>query len=159
MKHQRIFTTPPRRFTRADLTPHDGIPTTWTGDNPPSLPDGQAWAVVEDRPEPVDGKKLVRVLTAERDGWDLVDLTPEEIRAREVPATVTRRQLFLMVFREKGISRGQIKSLLAGNEEALIELEEAQQFERNHPLIESLATALGLSSAEVDELFKAAAAL
>lgn len=162
MKYQRITLFPLARMTRPN-GPHDGVPVRWEAPDAidlPPLPDGEAWVVVEGRPsfDPAT-QRLVRVLTSERDGWDLVDLTPEEIAARDMPAGVTRRQLFLIVYREKGISRAQIKALLAGNEEALIELEEAQQFERRHPLVESLGAALGLSAGEVDELFKAAAVL
>lgn len=162
MSFQRVILNPLRRFTRVDQTPHDGIPPTWDRDDLPALPEGQEWFEIQSAPEyDAATQRVEQVLdpVAKKDGWRVIDLTPEEIAARDIPAGVTRRQLFLVVYREKGISRAQIKALLAGNEEALIELEEAQQFERRHPLVESLGAALGLSAGEVDELFKAAAGL
>jgi len=161
MNYQRIFTNHLRRFTRADLTPHDGIPTTWTGDNPPALPDGQAWAVVEDRPEPVEGKKLVRVLTETRDGWDLVDLTPEEIAAKNpVPQNVTRRQLLLVLASlENPILPAMIEAMIGDNQIGLIEFQNAGSFERSHPLVAELATALEMTPEDVDNIFRQASKL
>lgn len=49
--------------------------------------------------------------------------------------------------------------MLEGNEPALIEFDEALSFAREHPLIGALAAQLGLSAAEVDDLFRAAALL
>jgi hypothetical protein len=80
-----------------------------------------------------------------------------------VPFSVTRRQLFLELAAQ-GITRAAIRAQLEAiadattREAALIEFDEALQFERAHPLIGSLGQSLALSSAQVDALFIAAAA-
>lgn len=75
-----------------------------------------------------------------------------------VPASVTRRQLFLWL-NAQGITRAALRTQLAGNEAALIELEEATEFERTHPLVAQLGAALGLDASEIDDAFRAASAL
>ncbi len=76
-----------------------------------------------------------------------------------VPASVTRRQLFLAVYNTLGLTRAQIRASLGTNEAALIDFDEAQTFERGHLLVAQLATQLGLTSAQVDDLFRLAATL
>lgn len=75
-----------------------------------------------------------------------------------VPQEVTRRQLLLALY-AAGITRGQIKQMLQGNEPALIEYEEALTFKRDHPLIVSMGAALGKTAEEIDQLFIAAAGI
>jgi hypothetical protein len=72
-----------------------------------------------------------------------------------VPASVTRRQLFLYLL-SLGVTRAMIRAQLAGNEAALIELEEASEFLRENPLVNSLAAALGI---DADTAFRAASLL
>lgn len=75
-----------------------------------------------------------------------------------VPASVTRRQLFLWL-NGLGITRAALRTQLAGNEAALIELEEATEFQRAHPLVAQLGQTLGLNSAQIDAAFRNAAGL
>jgi hypothetical protein len=75
-----------------------------------------------------------------------------------VPASVTRRQLFLWL-NASGVTRAQIRGLLAGDEAALIEFDEALEFRRDHPLVAQLGATFGLTAAQVDAGFRAAAAL
>lgn len=75
-----------------------------------------------------------------------------------VPESVTRRQLSLWL-NGLGITRAALRTQLAGNEAALIELEEATEFQRAHPLVAQLGQTLGLSSAQIDDAFRAAATL
>lgn len=80
--------------------------------------------------------------------------------AVEVPSPVTRRQLFLVLAGlPQPITRAALRAMLEGNEPALIEFDEALSFAREHPLIASLAGQLGLSDADVDDLFRAASQL
>jgi hypothetical protein len=87
---------------------------------------------------------------------DAIAHPPAEIPAP--PAPVTRRQLFLWL-NSIGITRAMLRAQLSGNEAALIELEEAQEFRREHPLVAQLGQTLGLSSAQIDAAFRAAALL
>lgn len=81
-----------------------------------------------------------------------------------VPATVTRRQLFLWL-NTQGHTRAAIRTLLeqtpdaTAREAALIEFDEAQEFKRTHPLILQLAAALGYSATQLDAAWVAAAQL
>lgn len=77
-----------------------------------------------------------------------------------VPAKVTRRQLFLaLLAHDASLTRANLRASLAGNEAALIEFDEAIEFERSHPLVASLAASLGMSEADADNLFVIAATL
>jgi len=74
-----------------------------------------------------------------------------------VPSEVTRRQLFLWL-NSIGITRAQVRGMIT-TEAALIEFDEATTFARAHPLVAQLATALGLTTEQVDEAFRNAATL
>lgn len=78
------------------------------------------------------------------------------VQPAPVPASVTRRQL-LLELNARGITRTAIRTQLGNDEAALIEFDEASEFARAHPLVGSLATALGLTSAQVDDVFRSAA--
>lgn len=79
-----------------------------------------------------------------------------------VPASVTRRQARLAL-----LGAGLLASVDAAitampgveGEAARIEWADALEFERTHPLIASLASGLGLTEAQIDDLFITAAAL
>lgn len=78
--------------------------------------------------------------------------------APSVPSEVTRRQLWLQL-NAMGVTRAVVKAQLAGNEAALIELEEATAYRRDNPLVQVLGASLGLTSAEIDGVFVEAAKL
>jgi hypothetical protein len=75
-----------------------------------------------------------------------------------IPPSVTRRQLFLWLLGSKGLTRAQIRSMIT-DESGLIEFDEAISFERNHPLVAQLATALNMTKEDVDAGFIAASQL
>lgn len=78
---------------------------------------------------------------------------PAQIPA--VPSVVTRRQLFLWL-NSINITRAMLRAQLAGNEAALIEVEEASEFLRSNPLVNQLAAALGI---DADTAFREASQL
>ena len=85
-------------------------------------------------------------------GWMIETVAPS------VPWSVTRRQLFLWLLSTHGVTRAQLRAMLT-TEAALIEFDEAQEFRREHPLVAQLAGALGMTAADVDAGFIAAAQL
>ena len=92
-------------------------------------------------------------------------LTPTELRAAPsppIPATVTMRQARLAML-DAGILTSVSDALAAmtgiTGEAARIEWEYAAELKRDHPLVASLSAALGLTSAQLDGLFTAAAGL
>ena len=107
-----------------------------------------------------------------RTGWQIIDgvcepaLEALEVLPSPEPtplAPVTRRQLFLWLNANLGLSRAYLRGRLeeiadpSAREAALIEFDEAATFERTHPLIDRLASALELTSEQVDAAFIAAA--
>lgn len=86
--------------------------------------------------------------------WSYVE--PEPIPVPLEP--VTRRQLRLTLVRN-GIAVSAVEALIAGlpdslqKEEAQIEWADAQTFERNHPTLLLIASALDLAPARVDEMW------
>lgn len=79
-----------------------------------------------------------------------------------VPAAVSRRQLRLEL-----LSRGLLANVTAAlngisdeatKAAALIEWEDATTFDRAHPLVGQIGAALGLTSAQLDDIWRAAAA-
>ena len=87
------------------------------------------------------------------------DTLPQAQEAAPVPQEVTRRQLFLAVHGPLGLTRAQLRASLGDDEGALIEFDEAQTFQRTHPLVSGLAIQLNLSTAQVDDIFRTAATL
>ncbi len=90
---------------------------------------------------------------------------PEAIPVPEpVPATVSNQQLRLALI-DAGIMPSAILAQLqampagAAKERALAAWEYANEFRRDHPLVTALSAQLGLTSAQVDSLFRAAATL
>lgn len=98
-------------------------------------------------------------------GWAYAGgvFTAPEAPAPVVPASVTRRQA-----RQALLLAGLLDSVAPAiaaipdttqRALALIEWEDSQVFERHRPLLVSLATALGLNSAALDQLFITASTL
>lgn len=97
------------------------------------------------------------------------EMTPEEIAEFEasrtagpppVPQRVTRRQARLALL-QAGLL-GQVEEMMtapATPAAVRITYEDATEWWRDDPLVASLGGALGLTAADIDELFRAAAAL
>lgn len=82
-----------------------------------------------------------------------------------VPPKVSRRQLLLALLAGHNITRAQIRTALQAipdatqREAALIEFDEATEFERGHALVAQLAAVFSLSSTQVDAVFRTAGTL
>lgn len=66
--------------------------------------------------------------------------------------TLTKREVFLALYKDKGITPEQIKAQIT-EPEALIEFEYATEYYRGNPLINSIGAMLGYTSEELDYLF------
>lgn len=98
--------------------------------------------------------------------WDVIALTPVEIEAAQkarVPQTVTRRQARQALLLAGLLDNVQpaIDSIADPVQRSMaqIEWDDSQQFERERPLLITLATALGLGAEALDNLFIQAAQL
>ncbi|MDC8803954.1 hypothetical protein PRZ61_10950 [Halomonas pacifica] len=120
----------------------DGLPLGWTRAAPPALESGQS-AVF-------DGRSGWRVVTSEPP-WP-----PEP-----VPGSVTRRQgkQQLVVAGLLGQVQAAIDAIGDDTERQLVQVyyDDAETWERDHPQLLSLASALGLADGQVDDLFRQAA--
>jgi len=83
-------------------------------------------------------------------------LTPEDAakkeRERINKLSLTKREVFLALYKDKGITPEQIKAML-NNQESLIELEYAVEYYRGNPIIDEIGSILGYSSEDLDYLF------
>jgi hypothetical protein len=94
-----------------------------------------------------------------------VDITRVWIQvAPSVPEAVSARQIRLWLI-DNNISLSSVEDAINGiadeklREKTLVEWEYAPYIERNHPLIEALASSLGLTSEQVDQGFTQASEL
>lgn len=93
--------------------------------------------------------------------WEVVALTPEEAAAM-VPQAVTMRQARLALLGAGLLSQvdAAIASLPSPQKEAAaIEWEYAQEVQRHNGLVPAMAQALGMTEAQLDDLFMQAATL
>ena len=67
--------------------------------------------------------------------------------------SLTKRDVFLALYKDKGITPEQIKAQIQ-NPEALIEFEYASNYFRGNPLIDVIGQTLGYSSEDLDYLFE-----
>jgi len=111
-----------------------------------------------DAPTPRTGQAWLR-------GWQVVALTAAEMTAiakAKVPASVTMRQGRLALLAAGKLA--QVNAAIASLPEpqksaALIEWDFSNELQRGNPFVATLGAALGLSDAQVDQLFITAAAL
>lgn len=84
-------------------------------------------------------------------------LTPEEVEQKERERldhlSLTKREVFLAIYRDKGITPEQIRSMLT-SDEARIEFDYANDYYRGNPLIGQLGEALGYTPTQLDVLFE-----
>jgi hypothetical protein len=66
---------------------------------------------------------------------------------------LTKREVFLALYRDCGITPEQVKTGIIDNE-ALIEFEYANEYYRGNPLIDSIGASLGYSKEKLDYLFE-----
>lgn len=102
-------------------------------------------------------------------GWEWLDLPyaapppPPPPPGPPVPASVTRRQAKQALLQAGLLDSVQpaIDAIPDATQRGLaqIEWDDSQEFERHRPMLIGLATAIGLTSEQIDELFIAAAGL
>lgn len=83
--------------------------------------------------------------------------TEEELQTKEreriQKLKLTKREVFLALYKLKGITPDEIKSKIT-DIEALIEFEYANEYYRGNPLIDEVGLQLGLTSEQLDYLFE-----
>lgn len=66
---------------------------------------------------------------------------------------LTKREVFLALYKDKGITPAQIKAQIP-NDESLIEFEYANEYYRGNPLIDMVGNLLGYTKEQLDYLFE-----
>lgn len=145
------------------------LPLTLNRETPPTrVPEGMAWAEVVGRPtyDP-DTQKLVANNSVEKLDWKIVPLTEEEIAAREAARNPVPGQI--ENWRAKAIL--EMQGMLEAVENIIATLEGEQgiivrrawndgsPLTRHGPTVTAMASQLGLEPEQVDDMFRAAAAL
>lgn len=96
------------------------------------------------------------------DAWDGSAFTPQPAAPAPVPSSVTMRQARLVLL-GAGLLDDVTEAINAMSEPAktaaTIEWEYSNELQRGHALVTALGAALGLTGAQVDDLFRAAQAL
>ena len=79
----------------------------------------------------------------------------QEIKERErVNKLTCTKRVFALMLQELGITYAQLKELIASNEQAQLEWDLCVELERGNPLLDVMAFQLGITSAQLDGLFK-----
>ena len=96
--------------------------------------------------------KIVETETA-LEAWGYTE-EEQMVQDRESIAqlSLTKREVFLALYKDKGITPEQIKAQIT-SPEALIEFEYANDYYRGNPLINAIGQSLGYTSEQMDELF------
>lgn len=77
----------------------------------------------------------------------------QDEREQIAQLSLTKREVFLALYRDKGITPEQIRSQIT-NPEALIEFDYANDYFRGNPLIDVIGQSLGYTAEQLDYLFK-----
>ena len=82
------------------------------------------------------------------------DETPEERTQRIGQLFLTKADVLIALYKDKGITPEDIKSMLSGNAEALIRFDYASNYYRGDSVVIALGAALGYTSDELNYLFE-----
>lgn len=79
----------------------------------------------------------------------------QELKERERIASLTcTKRVFALMLQELGITYTQLKELIATNEQAQLEWDLCVELERKNPLLDVMALQLGVTSEQLDGLFR-----
>lgn len=87
------------------------------------------------------------------ENWQEVEAKKERKRINGL--TMTKRVLWLQL-KEKGVTYKQLTDLIATNEDAQAEWETCKDLQRDNPLLDIMGAKLGITSGELDTMFKVA---
>ena len=90
-------------------------------------------------------------IAQDKESWEKEQAQKE--RERIAQLSLTKREVFLALYKDKGITPEQIKAQIQ-SPQALIEFEYANDYFRGNPLIDLIGQTLGYTSADLDYLFE-----
>ena len=141
---------------------------------PASFPVPEGYAVVFPAPVPTHDpitqfvREVAPILTAKghwEQAYEVIDLDPEQIaekaeaaRIAKIPAAVSPRQIRQAL--TAASLRTAVEAAVAAGDQTIKDWWEfANQFERNHPMVEGMAAGLGVTTKQLDDLFTLAGSL
>ena len=88
------------------------------------------------------------------EAWGLTEEEKAQQEAERIAKlSLTKREVFLALYKDKGITPEQIKAQIQ-SPEALIEFEYATDYYRGNPLIDAIGLLLGYTKEDLDYLFE-----
>ena len=104
--------------------------------------------VIETQDEYVlDGEEYV----LKDEAWEEKQAQAEKERIAKLKCT---KRVFVLMLQELGISYNQLKELISTNEQAQLEWDLCVELERANPLLDLMAIQLGVTSEQLDGLFR-----
>lgn len=95
--------------------------------------------------EPTENLRRVQIV-------EIPPETEEQRRQRISMLSLTKREVFLALYRDKGLTPEQIRASIT-NPESLIEFDYATEYYRGNPLIDAIGLQLGYTTEQLDYLF------
>lgn len=86
--------------------------------------------------------------------WGYTQEEEEEIERERVGNLQCTKRVFMLMLQQLGITYSQVKSLIATNEQAQMEWELCVELQRKNPLLDVMASQFGITSKQLDDLFK-----
>ena len=93
----------------------------------------------------IDGKPTIN------ENYEQEQAQKEKERVNKLTCT---KRVFALMLQELGITYSQLKELIASNEQAQLEWDLCVELERGNPLLDIMAFQLGITSVQLDGLFK-----
>lgn len=86
-----------------------------------------------------------------KEQWEIEEAQKEKERVAKLTCT---KRVFALMLQELGITYTQLKELIATNEQAQLEWDLCVELERQNPLLDIMASQLGVTPEQLDGLFK-----
>jgi len=86
--------------------------------------------------------------------WGYTEEEKEEQEAERISHLKATKRVIALMLQELGITYAELKALIASNEQAQLEWDLCIELERCNPLLDIMGAQLGLSSAQIDQMFK-----
>ena len=86
-----------------------------------------------------------------KEAWEAEQAQKEKERIAKLTCT---KRVFALMLQELGITYAMLKELIATNEQAQLEWDLSVQLERGNPLLDVMAMQLGITSEQLDGLFR-----
>lgn len=86
-----------------------------------------------------------------KEQWEIEQTQKEKERVAKLTCT---KRVFALMLQELGITYTQLKALIATNEQAQLEWDLCVELERQNPLLDIMASQLGVTPEQLDGLFK-----